>query len=161
MADLKNYRGRPYQYRINNKGFVCDDGDLFLPIVVDNKYDIVEDCPNELFCYWLDSKWVLDLNKAKLAQLQEIRDCRSDCWQKFDGLYNACERDLKQDETNQVLIDRLNACESLRACLKDIPVTAQTALDNATTIEEIEAICFKECLTIPDVIADDVAEYFN
>lgn len=102
----------------------------------------------------------VDLGKIKEGKLEEMKACRSACWQNFDGLYLSYERDLKLDPTNQVLIDKLQACENLRQCLKDIPETTQKALDSATTLEEVESVCFKGCLTVSTEIADDVAPYF-
>lgn len=141
-----------FEYIINQDGYISNVG-------TELKTNI--ECPNNNYYRWNGSSWVLDLEKAKDDKLQEIRDCRSACWQKFDGLYLACERDLRQDDTNQVLIDKLQACEDLRQSLKDITITVQEQLENAITLEDINNICFKECVVIPAILEEDVAEYFN
>lgn len=142
--------------KVNEDGFYCgysENGTI--PI---NEEFNLDNLPTE--CHkWNGTEWVLDLDKAKTEKLEEMRACRSACWQKFDGLYLSCERDLKQDPTNVDLIAKLTACESLRQCLKDLPETVQTALDNATTLEDVQAINFACCLTIPTEIADEVNSY--
>jgi len=110
---------------------------------------------------YVNGFWILDLNKLKEDKIEEVRQCRSDCWQKFDGLWNSIERDLQEDVTNVELIAKFQACKQLRQSLKDVPATALSHLENATTLEDVQVVCFENCIVIPDELVNEVSEYFK
>ncbi len=110
--------------------------------------------PGDLYT-WDDNinEWIFDIDNARLIQLQKIRDCREACWQKFDGLFLGYDRD-----DNYIMCAD---CEILRESIKDSPENSLTALNEATTLEEIESITFMGILTIPTGLQDIVNKYFN
>lgn len=148
-----------FKFKTNEYGYYVGYG-TDGAIDMNDEYNL-SNLPTEYHIYNSeDNTWNLDLEKAKEDKTKEIRQCRSDCWQKFDGLMLSYERDLKLDQTNQDLINKVNACNDLRQSLKDVPDTALADLASATTLEEVEAVCFKNCLNIPPLLADEVAVYF-
>lgn len=100
-----------------------------------------------------DGKIVLDIEKAKQDKIDEIRRCRSECWQKFDGLYLGYER----DGNASMVLD----CENLRQSLKNAPTNALSAMSDMTTLEQVESVNLCSLLTIPDSLKDYVDNYFN
>lgn len=103
--------------------------------------------------YIEDGKILLNIDKAKQDKIDEIRQCRSECWQKFDGLYLGYER----DGNSSMILD----CENLRQSLKNAPTNALSAMSDMTTLEQVESVNLCGLLTIPDSLKDYVDSYFN
>lgn len=138
---IKKYK---YSYIINNDGFISNNG-----IEIKTDYE----CPNKIFYKYESNSWVLDIEKAKQYKIDEIRQCRSECWQKFDGLYLGYER----DGNTSMILD----CENLRQSLKNAPTNALSAMSDMTTLEQVESVNLCGLLAIPDSLKDYVDSYFN